>query len=305
MAGYLLVLLAAVMWGLLGPVSKYIFEQGISPMECGFWRAALAWIFFGGQALIQGRARVEPRHLSAVLGFGVCGVALLFGSYQFAIKNSGAALASILLYTAPAWVALLSWRLLRESMSPVKVAAVAMTLAGVVGVSLGPDAVSLSGSASFSTLGILCGLLSGFSYALYYIFGKLFLDRYATPTLFLYALPVGALAMLPFVTFAPKNLGAWAGLFTLALCSTYGAYSVYYAGLRRLEATRAAVVATLEPVVAATLAFFWWDERFGPAGYVGSALILGSVVIIVLDGRRRARAARETGAGQEKIEAGA
>ncbi len=298
MAGYLLVLLAAVMWGLLGPVSKYIFVQGVSPMECGFWRAALAWMFFGTQALLQGRARVESKDLPAILGFGVLGVALLFGSYQFAIQKSGASLAAILLYTAPAWVAVLSWRLLRECITPVKMVAVAMTLAGVVGVSLGPDvvnlgsgAVSLGGAgATFSSLGVLCGLLSGFSYALYYIFGKLFLDRYATPTLFLYALPVGALVMLPFVDFAPKNLQAWAGLLVMALCSTYGAYSVYYAGLKRLEATRAAVVATLEPVVAATLAFFWWDEQFGLAGYAGSALILGSVVIIVLDGRRRSRA---------------
>jgi len=296
MAGYAYVLCAAALWGLIGPLSKLSFAAGMDTVEVAFWRATLAWVFFAGQAIKNRETRIAPRDLPAVAGFGVAGIAGLFGAYVVAVAAGGAALASVLLYTAPAWVALMSWLFLKEPMGGYKVAAVCATIAGVAGVSLGPG---FSGQASFGLKAIGFGLLSGVTYALYYIFGKYYLGRYRTPTLFLYALPVGALVMLPFVHFTRPT---WAGAVpcvALAIFSTYGAYSVYYAGLRRLEATRAAVVATLEPVIAAILAYSLFGECFGPIGYVGSGLIIASVLLTVWDGaRERLRAPLPTATGQ-------
>jgi drug/metabolite transporter (DMT)-like permease len=91
------------------------------------------------------------------------------------------------------------------------------------------------------------------------------------------------------VTFAPKNGTAWAALGALALLCTYGAYFCYYLGLKTLEAGRASIVATLEPVIAAAVAFFWWGEYFTPAGYAGSLLILGGVGVMLRDSLRAPR----------------
>ncbi|EHJ48492.1 protein of unknown function DUF6 transmembrane [Solidesulfovibrio carbinoliphilus subsp. oakridgensis] len=295
MAGYAYVLCAAALWGLIGPLSKLSFAAGMDTVEVAFWRAAVAWVFFAGQAVKNRETRIAPRDLPAVIGFGVAGIAGLFGAYVVAVEAGGAALASVLLYTAPAWVALMSWLFLKESMGGYKVAAVMATIAGVAGVSLGPG---FSGQAAFSARAIGFGLLSGVTYALYYIFGKYYLGRYRTPTLFLYALPVGAFAMLPFVHFTRPTLAGAVPCLALAVLSTYGAYSLYYAGLKRLEATRAAVVATLEPVIAAVLAYAMFGERFGTLGYLGAGLIIGSVLLTVWDGaRERLRAPLPT-AGQ-------
>lgn len=283
--GYLYVLLAALMWGLIGPISKFIFAEGVTPLETAFWRAVFAWCMFAAHARFIGAMSVKGRDVPSLVFFGVLCVSVFYGAYQLAVQDVGAALASVLLYTAPAWVALLSWLMLGERMSAVKIGAVSMTLAGVWLVSAGPGMPS--GGVDITLLGILFGLTSGFTYALYYIFGKLYLGRYATPTLFLYALPLGAALLFPFVDFAPKTPRAWFFLFILAACSTYGAYSVYYRGLQRLEATRAAVVATLEPVMAALLAYLWWDEELGLMGYMGSALIIGAVFVIILGERKR------------------
>ena len=65
--------------------------------------------------------------------------------------------------------------------------------------------------------------------------------------------------------------------------STYGAYLAYSAGLARLEATRAATVATIEPVIAAALAFTFWGERFAPLGYVAACLVLAGVIMMALE----------------------
>ncbi|RIH88272.1 putative inner membrane transporter YicL [Meiothermus luteus] len=276
MAGYLYVAAAAFLWGLLGVVSKWAFAAGVSPLEVAFWRAALGGVLFGAQALLLRQVRIEPADRWAVVGFGLVGVSLFYGAYQLAIQSGGAALASVLLYTAPAIVALLSWLFLREPMGPHKLLAVGLTLLGVALVSL------QGGGVRITTAAVFWGLLSALTYATYYLFGKLYLGRYSTPTLFLYALPVGALGLLPFVQFAPKTAEAWAAIGFLTVASTFFAVTLYFAGLKRLEATRASVVATLEPVVAALAAWLFWGERFSPLGYLGAGLVLLGVVWMVL-----------------------
>jgi len=289
--GYLFVLCAAALWALIGPLSKQAIAYGVAPLEAAFWRSAIGWSMFAAHAFISRSWKLQRADAPAVAAFGVFGVATLFGAYILAIHYVGAALASVLLYTAPAWVAVLAWLMLGESMTGNKILALCLTLFGVACVSLGPSLLSGQGLGAVNLPGILLGLLSGLSYATYYIFGKRYLGRYATPTLFLYALPVGCLCLLPFVSFGHKSWQAWLTLAALGLTTTYGAYSVYYAGLRRLEATRTAIVASLEPVLAATLAYIWWNERFDVSGYLGSALILGAVACTILGAPGKSAAA--------------
>lgn len=277
--GYAFLLLAASLWGLIGPVARFAFEAGVTPMEVAFWRAAIAWLLFGLHAVAIRQTRIAPRHLPLVVVFGVVCIAVFYGAYQGAVEAGGAALASMLLYTAPAWVVLLAQVVLGECATPRKVLAVGLTLAGVALIAQEGGGVLSESGLSGTAIGL--GLLSGFTYALYFIFGKSFLSRYSTPTLFLYALPVGALALLPFVEFSSKSPLAWLCIVSVAVVSTYLAYLAYYAGLRHLEASRAAVVVTVEPVVAAVTAWWWWDEQFGASGLSGSVLILGSVLLVV------------------------
>lgn len=274
--GYLYLLLAAFLWGLIGPVSRLAFQEGLTPLAVAFFRAGIAWVFFGLHALLLRQVRVERRDALPLLLFGLVGVSLFYGSYQLAVVYGGAALASVLLYTAPAWVALLSLVVLKEPLDRTGLLAVALTLLGVglMGVGGGSGVRVLS-------LALFFGLLSGFTYALYYIFGKLYLPRYATPTLFLYALPVGALGLLPWVEFAPLSLRAMEALLFLGVFSTYGAYLAYYAGLKRLPATRASVVATLEPVVANLFAFLLFREVLSLWAYLGAGLVLLAVILTV------------------------
>ena len=289
--GYVWILSAATLWGIIGPVSKAAFQEGLAPMEVAFWRATLAWIFFAAHAALTRQVRIETRDVLPIGVFAFTGVALFYGSYQLAIQAGGAAMASVLLYTAPVWVAVMSRLIFREQFSIFKIAAVAMTTIGVAAVSIGGSSQGIGG-ASLNPAAIGFGLCAGFCYSMYYIFGKYFSNRYTSPNLFLYMLPFGAICLFPFVSFSHKTPTAWAALITMAAFSTYGAYYCYYCGLKYLEASRAAVSATLEPVVAAVVAYLWWGETFRFGGYIGSVLILSSVLLIIWDGAQRAREPR-------------
>jgi drug/metabolite transporter (DMT)-like permease len=287
--GYLCIVAAAVLWGVIGPVSRLAFDQGVAPIEVAFWRATLAWACFGSHAVLKRQVRVRARDLPALLLFAVTGVTLFYGSYQLAVARGGAALAAVLLYTAPAWVTVLSRVFFKEPMTYIKLVALVATIAGVVGVSLGAGDRSITAGRPPEMGAFIWGLTAGVCYALYYIFGKHFSGRYDAPTIFLYILPIGGLLLLPFVPFAAKTALAWGALAVIAFFSTYLAYALYYAGLRLLEPSRAAITATLEPVVAAVVAYIWWREVFSVSGYAGGALILFSVVLVIWDGMLRQR----------------
>lgn len=275
--GYLFVAIAAGLWGLLGPVTRIALREGVGAVEVAFWRALLAAGIFAVHAAAIRRARIDRRDLPSVVAFGVIGVAGLLACYSRAVETGGAALASILLYTAPVWVALLSALFLRERLTRRTLLALAIATIGVAGIAFS----SGGGGVRLTPAALAWGLASAFAYALYYLFGKRYFDRYPTATLFIYALPVGALTMLPLVDFRPKNAAAWAAIAFVAVVPTYLSYVFYSAGLRRVPATRAATVATVEPVIAAVAAYLMWNERFSALGYLFAGVVLAGVLMMV------------------------
>jgi DME family drug/metabolite transporter len=274
-SGYWLILAAAVLWGLIGLISKGILAEGVSALEIAFWRALLGGAAFALHATLAGRLRLQ-RNVDALplAGFALLGVSLFYASLILAIDQGGISLAFILLYSAPLFVLVAAWLILGEPLTARKLVLAPLALFGIVLVSTGGGE-----GISVSPASVAWGLLAGLTYASYYIFGKLLLVRYRPATIYAWVLPLGALGLLPFVSFAPKSPAAWLLMGVLALLSTYLAYLLYFIGLARVEASRAVLVATVEPVVALTLAALVLGERFGPAGLLGAALILLSAVL--------------------------
>jgi DME family drug/metabolite transporter len=278
LAGYLFVVLAAALWAALGPVSRLLLREGVTPLEMAFWRGVVAWLLFVTHALVQRRSQsiaVARRDLPGIAAFGVVAVAVLYAAFPLAVEAGGAAFAVVLLYTAPAWVALVSWAFMGERMGSRKLIALIITLLGLAGVAL-----TGGGPVRPSAAALGWGLLASISYGSLYLFGKRYFARYSPVTVFVHALPVAVAVLLPITTFHDKSRTAWVALITLGIFSTYGAYLAYSAGLVRLDATRAATAATIEPVFGAALSFAFWGERFAPLGYVGATLVLIGVVMM-------------------------
>ena len=284
--GSLCIFLAAVCWGFLGPAGRVAMDEGLTPLEVAFWRAAFACVFFLAHA---GRARTLKLRSSVDLGafalFGFISIAFFFACYQYAVQNGGSALSSVLLYTAPAWVAVFSRVIFGEAFTAVKLAAIGMALSGVICISFSGTGASPLPSAAghtFPLAGVLFGLLSGLLYATHYIFTKNYLKRYTAFTIYGYSLIFAVLGMSPFVSRLPGTLVAWGAVLFLALVCTYAAYWAYCEGLKRLAPTKAAVLCTLEPVIATAIAWWMWGERFTGMGWVGAALVIGAVLVLVL-----------------------
>ncbi len=275
--GASLVMLAALQWALLGPVARIAFAEGVPPLTVAFWRATVAALLFASHArLTRAHALRRPDRVAA-MALGVVAVAGLYVSYFESVQRGGAALAAILLYSAPVWVALGAHVVLRERVTIREGGALALTLAGVILVALFP----LQGTAEIEATpaAILWGLGSGVAYALYFLLGRNLFANNAPARVMSWALATGAVVLLPFVTWSVMSWRAWGAIGFLATVATYGAYLCNANGIRLIGPSRAATIATLEPVLAVGAAYLVWGERLSAPGLVGAAAVIGGVLI--------------------------
>jgi len=277
------VLAGAALWGLIGLWNRKLMAAGLSPLSIVTVRnmggCALLSLFF----LVRDRSvfRVERRHLKYFFGTGVVSVLFFTLCYFSCQRLCSLAVASILLYTAPSFVVLLSAVLWREPVTRKKLLALGLTLLGcacVCGV--------FSGGLSATLPGALLGLASGFFYALYSIFGRYALAHYGPMTVtvwtFLFAGPASLLFLRPAElagAFGPEP-GLWLTALGLALFSTAAPYILYTWGLARMEPGRASILASLEPVVAALTGALAFGEPLGPLTALGILCVLAGAVIL-------------------------
>lgn len=133
--------------------------------------------------------------------------------------------------------------------------------------------------------GILVGVCSGLGYALYSIFSAYGLRRRHFLTVTFYTLLCSGLVVVPLADpaylfthmFTPPSLLYGVGLGVLC-CMLPN--MLYTKGLTTVEAGRASVMATLEPVVATLLGLLLFDERMTVAKGCGIALIFGAVMLL-------------------------
>lgn len=281
--GYFYVVTAGVLWGLQWPMSRFCQAQDVPPLEIAFWRACIGGGCFLLHAQVTRRLTVRLRHLPIFCLFGVYAMGMQFAILQIAVRESGAALSSVLLYSAPVWVAIFSRLLFKETLSRVKLTALVIAIAGVAMICLSGGSLA---DKRPSTLGIGLGLLSGFVYASASIFFVLWKDRYSTSTIYAYMLLSGALALLPFVDVSPaKSAAAWGGLLVMGVLTCYGAFFAYGQSLRFISPVRVAIFCNLEPVVGTILCWLCWDESFPPIGWLGSALVIAAIISLAREGK--------------------
>ncbi len=280
---YLQIIAAAALWGCIGLFLKLLTAAGLTSMQGVALRSVVGVVFYGLFLFFTDRTAlfIVPRDWYYFFGTGVCSLLFFNWCYFSAITRSSMSVAAVLLYTSPVFVTLMSALFFREKITPVKTAALAVTFAGCVLVTglfpLGRETVSLPV--------LLFGLGSGFGYALYSIFGKFVLKKYSPATVTFYTILFCALFSLPIsgLSANPAPLGdwrAWAGALGVGVLCCALPYHLYTAGLRDAEPGRAAILATIEPFVAAGLGILLFHEAVTPWKLLGMAAILGAVILL-------------------------
>ena len=284
-SGVFLILEAGVLWGSMGLFVRGLNGLGFDSVQIVTGRIVLAALCFW-IVLLRFRPaeerRIRLKDIPLFLGLGLASILFFTVCYFTAISMMPLSTAAILLYTSPIWVTLLSALLFHEKLDGRKLLALGMAFGGCV-------LVSGLGGGGLTLRGLLIGLGAGLGYGLYSILGSVALRRYSPFTVTAYTFSIAAvgaliichpLEMLRTLSAAPSP-GDTARLFVLtALVTAVAPFLCYTLGLRSVEPGRAAILATVEPMVASLLGIFVFHEALTLSAALGILLILGAIVLL-------------------------
>lgn len=285
--GLLLIMLAAVLWGTVGISTKTMYQLATTnAMSIGFFRLTLSLpVLFPLCWVRQGKKMFQvPRNdlgLMALIG-------LLTALYQVcffaAIARTGVAVATVVtLCTAPVMVAVVSAAWTRKSPSRTMLLALVGALSGTCLLVLFQEQAKISGA---DASGIALALVSAFSYGMMTIASQRLAGQYDPFQSLAISFGLGALMLFGVahseglvMAYTPQG---WMLLVYLGTVPTALAYALFFKGMRCTSATAASISTLLEPMVATFLAWFILGERFTCGGFVGVALLGGSLLLLYL-----------------------
>ncbi|MCF7928615.1 MAG: DMT family transporter [Spirochaetales bacterium] len=272
------VALAALFWGLSGGIAGILMANGWDAFVVSFYRGAIGLVFVLVWLMFRPhRSGLDSGRLwfwSAIAGLGVAGN---FTFYFVSIAEGSVAVAATLMYCAPVFVYFVSFALKLERPTPLKWAAIAMVVFGVMLLTR----IFEIGAGDITPIGVCAGLLSGLSYAVF-IFGF----KYAAPHGSPQAILVIAFAALVTILIWPAGTDqavavlssqGWPLFATLGVLGAGLSFFFYVIGLNYTAPAVASIVAMVEPVTASLFSVVVLHERLGGLQIFGMVLILITV----------------------------
>lgn len=289
--GLLLVAVATFLWATLAIAGKISVAQA-DALSIIILRLFIA-LFILSIILFSKRLAIALYgwDLPLMVLHGLFSVALFHTSFFLALERISASVAVVLLYISPLIVLLFSLIFFQERVTWEKSLGILLTLLGCF---LVVEAYALT-TAQILDGGILFGLLAAFGYACFTLFSKHLLKRFHPLVVIWYSLLFGLLFLT--ILRSPKavlqedlSLLVLLLILYMALVPTLLAYMLYLKGLCLMEASRASLITTLEPVFALLMAALILHERLHGIQLLGSFMIVGAVLLIGEDRARKKKA---------------
>lgn len=290
--GYALVVLAAVLFGVNGGVSRVAMGSGLSPESFTTLRITGATLVFVAYAACFRRSALRrPRgsSLLLIIGLGLVGVTALQLTYNVAIDRLPLGIALLIEYLAPVLVVLWVRFVRKEPVRGRMWLAVALAIGGLAVVSRAWNGLQFDG------LGVVMALLAAVSFATYFLLGEHHVGFDDPLRVILWAFVVATVAMnliQPIWTtpaldgstsllgrLADHSANPWLVIAIVVVPGTVMPFFLEMVALRHLPATIVVVVAMLEPVIANVLGWAWFRESLTPIQVVGAVAVLAGIVL--------------------------
>ncbi len=278
-----LIVIAACLWGVIGVFSSELEADGFTSIQVTEVRCAVTAIGLLIVILIRDRSlfKFVPKDLLMFIAASAFFMAYNILYFQEIAIGCPLSMVSILLYTAPFFVLVLSVLIFKEELTVQKVLALIIAFIGcalAVGLVGGNDEINMTG--------LWMGIGSGVTYALYTIINKSLLKKYDPMTLTFYAFGISALCLLPFADvmgifdIAVNVEGSIFWMLGLGVLITLIPYFLYGCGLRGLDAGYVSVLALIEPMVATVAGFLMYGQAPTAMKLCGIVLVIIGVAIL-------------------------
>lgn len=286
--GYVMIFAAGTLWGTIGLFVKLLSGVGANPSLTAFMRLFMGFCILIPVMLCKGGGiklfKIDKKGLIQCLLLGTLSQALFNYCYNISIGSVGVATASILLYTAPVFVCIMSMIIFKELIGVQKIFALVLNIAGCFLMVTGGDLSYFK----ISIIGITFGLAAAFLYSLVTIIGKIASGNIHPFTVVFYSFFFGWLTLgiltAPWESMAAASgVKFWIYSFGYGLIPTVGSYLLYMGGLNKnLELSKVPVIASVETVVATLIGVLMFQEKLGFINVFGIICLLSSIAIMNL-----------------------
>ncbi len=288
--GVVLTLIGGTFWGFSGTCAKFLMDgYGLDPVWIVAVRQFFAGWLFLALACASPRDRESLRGLVAARGGGWRGLAMLVATaacmmlnsvcYNVAVKLTNSATATVL--QTLALVVLMVYACVRARRSPRRreLAGLALALGGTFLIATGGDPSHLS----MPLDGLLWGIATCFTYALYSAVPEGLLKRWGSPVVnavtMLASGTVLMLATRPWESAPAFDAAGVAGVVAIVVVGTFLAYALYMQGVKDLGPLRASMLGTSEPIAATVFSVLWLGTTFAPTDLAGFVMIIVMVYL--------------------------
>ena len=223
---------------------------------------------------------------------GVLGTLGLNLCYNFSINELSLSLAAVLIALAPIFVIIFAFFMFHEAITAKKVISIILALVGCV---LTSGILENNASMHWSWIGILVGSASAGFYALYSIFSKVGMKKsYPALTITFYSMLAIAVVLLPFTQWdnmahyiAANPLRNTLFMVMHSLCTAVCPYAFYTVALDHMEAGKASILCSCEPVAAMAFGLFFFGEIPTVLSVTGLIIVLLALAMLVLSDKRQ------------------
>ncbi|MFL5465005.1 MAG: DMT family transporter [Gemmatimonadaceae bacterium] len=282
----LLIVVSALSFGSISVLTVLTTGAGVPLLTAMAWRYVMGAVMLGVTLRTGTRQPTSRRRAFQLLLIGGCGQALITYLSLYALEYIPVGPLAFLFYTYPAWVATLAAIRRTETLTPARIIALVIALAGVA-IMVGMPTEKLS------PVGVALALGSALLYSAY--LPALEHVQEGVPALFAtFLLIVGAAiafvvaAIFTGQLFVPSGARVWTNIFLLAFVSTAIAFTSLIKGLSVLGPVRTSIVATVEPFFTAILGVVVLRNTFNTSTLVGGVLIAVAILLIEWSSARRA-----------------
>jgi len=281
---YILIIMSGILWGTVGLTIRILASYGLTSIQIVVLRFITAASCLGLYIAITDRRkfRIEKTDIKYFMSFSIFVLLAYNICFVMAIRLTSYAVASGLLYTSPIWAMLLSIYVFKEKLTKRKGFAILLSFTGC-GLITG---LFSSGGLNLTPVALLAGLAAGIGYGAQGVFTKKFMEKYHSLTVLFYFFLFALIFGLPFCNF-PNMISVIASEPTSLLYGVGGVlvcyilpFTLYTYALNFIEASRAAVIVSIEPIVAALLGFFVYHEPVTAAIIFGIVFIISAVVVL-------------------------
>lgn len=282
--GIMLVILGASLWGVMGVFIRNLSAIGFTSYDTSFIRCISAGVvFFLIKAVNNPRIlKIDKKGLLISCLYGMFAYGFSFISYSISIERIPIAVATVLMFMSPIWVALLGLILFRERLKKSKLLTIFVC---IIGAALVSNILSVSG-ASLDIIGILAGALNGLGVALQLMIPRYFADRYERDTMLVYGF-LGAAVGLAFLTDFPTIAASVTtgnitsnllNIFAVGvLCTMVANVSVVKSTLY-IDSTTVSILSALEVVVGAVVGILIFHEHMSALQTVGAVIVVSGAL---------------------------